>query len=152
MDVGANSQTRIRLYVVLLTLLTTLFAFRVVAQLIQFVNPVDFLPPYSIWHSGILPYKWLLGTQIVILGMCFRIVWGIKNGTILSRKPKGKILFILGMGYLLSMGLRLCIGLTIAPNHYWFGATLPAVFHLVLASFVIVYARFHFLAAPGRLQ
>ncbi len=141
-----------RQYALVLMVLTGLFAFRVLAQLVQFVNPVDFLPPYSIWHSGALPYGWLLGAQVVILVMCIRIVWGVKNGTILPVERKGKILFILGTVYLLSMCSRLIIGLTIASDHYWFGATVPTVFHLVLASFVMFYGRFHSLASPGQSE
>lgn len=35
------------------------------------------------------------------------------------------------------MAIRLVVGLTIAPAHVWFGATVPTLFHLVLAAFVL---------------
>ena len=57
---------------------------------------------------------------------------------------KGKILWVLGLIYLVTMGIQLVVGLVIAPNHFWFGATLPTVFHLVLAAFVMVYGQFHY--------
>jgi hypothetical protein len=132
-----------RHYAYVLLLLLCLFAFRVVAQLVQAWHPVDFLPPYAAWHSGAVPYGLLVGVQGVILAACLRIVWGVFKGTITPSTPKGKILNALGIIYLIGMCARLLVGLTIAPDHYWFSARLPTVFHLVLASFVILYGRFH---------
>ncbi len=133
----------IRPYVLVLFILSGLFAFRVIAQLIQFVYPVSFLPPYTAWHSGALPYGVLLMTQGVILAVCLRIVWSVFKGTVLASRQKGTILLGVGVIYLVSMGARLMIGLTIGSDHFWFGAMLPTFFHIVLASFFIVYGRFH---------
>lgn len=55
----------------------------------------------------------------------------------------GKVLYVIGGIYLGLMCLRLIIGLTVLPDHFWFGAILPTLFHLVLASFILVYGRFH---------
>ena len=143
MEPGAEGQAISRAYAGVLLFLAGLFAFRVFAQLIQFAYPVEFLPPYSAWHSGALPYGWLVGAQGVILGLCLRIVWKLNKGTIFPTERKGKILLTLGIIYLLGMWIRLIVGLTIAPDHYWFGALLPTVFHLVLASFLALYGRFH---------
>ena len=130
-------------YVLILSSLTVLFGFRVVAQLVQTWHPVEFLPSFNAWHSGALPYGWLVGVQGVIMVVSLRIVWCLKKGTITPSRTKGKILFLLGSVYFITMGVRLTVGLTVASDHYWFGATLPAVFHLVLASFVMLYGRFH---------
>ena len=147
MGTAMESQTISRQYAWVLLILTGLFAFRVIAQLIQFVYPIDFLLPYAVWHSGALPYGLLVGIQGVILAACLRIVWGVFKGTLAPSRQKGKILFALGIIYLLGMCIRLIVGLTIVPDHYWFGATLPTVFHLVLASFLILYGRFHYIAS-----
>ena len=144
---GVDGQMKPRQYAFVLLILSSLFAFRVLAQLVQAWHPVDFLPPYSVWHSGALPYGLLVGVQGVILAACLRIVWGIFKGRLVPSVQKGKILLALGIIYLLGMCARLMIGLTIAPDHYWFGAKLPTLFHLVLASFVILYGRFHFIAS-----
>jgi len=130
-------------YALALGLLAGLFGFRVVVQMVQVWFPVEFLPAFERWHSGALPYGWLVGAQGVILVVCLRIVWAVKNGTMAPLERQGKILFALGMVYLITMCVRLIVGVAIAPDHYWFGATLPTVFHLVLASFVIVYGQFH---------
>ncbi len=65
-----------------LLILTVIFAFRVVAQLVQAWHPLRFLPPFEAWHSGALPYSWLVGTQVVIMAMCLRIVWKLLNNTL----------------------------------------------------------------------
>ncbi len=149
MRAGSDCQMTSRQYAFVLLMLTGLFGFRVVAQLVQAWHPMDFLPPYTVWHSGALPYGLLVGIQGVILFFCLRIVWGINTGTIAPSRRKGKILVMLGIIYLLGMCTRLIVGLTIAPDHYWFGATLPTVFHLVLASFVMFYGRFHYMASQA---
>ncbi len=138
-----GKSSNIRPYVLVLLILSGLFAFRVIAQLIQFVYPVSFLPSYAAWHSGALPYGVLLMTQGGILAVCLRIVWSVFKGTIVASRQKGNILLGIGIIYLVSMGARLMIGLTIGSDHFWFGAMLPTFFHIVLASFLIVYGRFH---------
>ena len=147
MPVDLLTKNLARRYALVLWILTVLFSFRVVAQLVQVWHPVSFLPPFEAWHSGALPYEWLVGVQGVILVVCLRVVWGVFKGTVDPSLKKGKILFVLGSIYLMGMCARLIVGLTLAPDHYWFGATLPTVFHLVLASFVILYGRFHSLAS-----
>ena len=132
-----------RQYAFILLLLTSVFSIRVFAQLIQVFHSVEFLPAFDRWHSGSLPYGWLLVAQALILAICLRIVWGAFNETIAFSQKKGRILFALGIMYLLAMSTRLIVGLTIAPNHFWLGATLPSVFHLVLASFVLLYGLLH---------
>jgi hypothetical protein len=118
MGTAMESQTISRQYAWVLLILTGLFAFRVIAQLIQFVYPIDFLLPYAVWHSGALPYGLLVGIQGVILAACLRIVWGVFKGTLAPSRQKGKILFALGIIYLLGMCIRLIVGLTIVPDHY----------------------------------
>ena len=42
------------------------------------------------------------------------------------------------------MLFRLIVGLTIAPEHNWFGARIPTFFHTVLASFLVTVGVFHY--------
>ena len=135
-----------------LLILTVIFAFRVVAQLVQAWHPLRFLPPFEAWHSGALPYSWLVGTQVVIMAMCLRIVWKLLNNTIIPSLRKGRLLSVFGCIYLLGMCIRLFLGTTVASEHNWFGAILPTVFHLVLGAFVILYGRFHSLASQAFLE
>ena len=146
------TQNPARWYALVLLLLTAFFAFRVIAQLVQLWHPIEFLPAFGLWHSGAMPYGWLLGLQVLILIMCLRIVWQLFANRVIPSPRKGQRLFVLGCIYFGGMCGRLLVGLTIAPNHVWFGAMLPTVFHLVLAAFVIFYGRFHSLASQALVE
>jgi hypothetical protein len=128
-------------YVLLVLLL--IFCARVLAQLIQALFPVGFLPPFEAWQSGAVPYPVLILFQILIIIVCIRVVWGVLSGTTVHSAKKGRLLRVLGWVYLIVMSVRLVVGLTLAPEHFWFGAKLPTVFHLVLASFLLVCGSFH---------
>lgn len=123
--------------------LLLLFLFRVVAQLIQAFSPVTALPPFETWQSGALPYPMLVLFQLIILAACGRVVWSFLSGTVVPSGKKGRLLLIVGWIYFSIMGLRLLIGLTVAPDHFWFGAVVPTFFHLVLACFLLVSGSFH---------
>jgi len=122
----------------------TLFIFRVGAQLVQQYSPVDFLPSFERWYSGALAYHWLLLSQliiIIILTMTLKRFYAAK----VSANPQwGKILIGVGTLYFCSMLLRLIAGLTFAQHHSWWGATLPAIFHMVLAIFILLVGLFHY--------
>ncbi len=152
MPVDLRMKNLARPYARGLWLLTVLFGFRVVAQLVQAWQPVEFLPSFEAWHSGTLPYGWLMGTQFLILAMCLRIVWRLVHGTVVPSSRRGHLLLVFGSIYFGGMCIRLFLGTTVASEHEWFGATLPTVFHLVLGSFVILYGRFHSLASQAFLE
>ena len=133
----------VRRFAWILSILAGLFAFRVTAQLIQVWHPVAYLPSFETWQSGAFPYPLLLSSQVAIAMLCLRIVWRMFRGAVLPVKKKGTIFLYLGGLYLAVMGIRLVVGLTVAPNHFWFGAKLPTVFHFVLAAFLLAYGRFH---------
>lgn len=151
MVLNEPTQRIARGYALVLSVLAALFVFRVAAQLIQFWHPMEVLPPFEAWHSGALPYGMLLAAQGAIGSLCGRIIWRLYQGGIPQSTKKGKWLLYLGSLYLVVMSIRLVLGLTIASQHAWFGATLPAFFHLVLAMFVILYGRYH-LTATSRMK
>lgn len=113
------------------------------AQLIQSWHPLTVLPSFEAWQSGAVPYSLLLGVQVVIVGCCLRIVWRLFKGQARPETKIGRIWLSLAGMYFLVMGIRLIVGFAVAPDHFWFGATLPTMFHFVLAAFVLVYGRFH---------
>ena len=149
MSADTLTQCLARRYALALGLLTVLFAFRVIAQLVQFWYPVDFLPAFNRWHSEVLPYHWLVVTQVMILWMCLGVIWRLMNNRVIPSSRKGHLLSVLGLIYFGGMCIRLLVGATVAKEHDWFGAALPTVFHLVLASFVILFGRFHTLGTQA---
>jgi len=152
MPANVYIQNLARRYSLALLLLMALFAFRVIAQLVQLWYPVELIPAFGLWHGGTIPYGWLLGIQVLILTMCLRIIGQLFTRRVIPSSRKGQLLLVLGCVYFGGMCVRLMVGLTIAPNHDWFGATLPTVFHLVLAAFVVLYGRFHSLASQELVE
>jgi len=130
-------------YLPYLLLLFTLFLFRVVGQLVQFFYPISFLPPFSSWQSGALAYRWLFGTQIFIIILFSITLRGFARQTTRPNHRWGKWLIGVGSIYLGVMVLRLLAGVTVAKGHPWWGATIPAFFHLVLATFILLVGHFH---------
>lgn len=82
-------------------------------------------------------------SQLLIIVVCARVIRRLYVGVVVPSAKLGKVLYVIGGIYLGLMCLRLIIGLTVLPDHFWFGAILPTLFHLVLASFILVYGRFH---------
>ena len=132
-----------RRYAAYLWLALTLFAVRVVAQPLSLVVSAPILPPFDSRYSGVVPYPFLLASQVAILalfGRCPPRVDGIGAiGAPDRTDPRDgrRRLFA-------SMALRLGLGTTILRQHAWFGRTIPAAFHLVLATYVLLYGSFQF--------
>ena len=119
-----------------------LFCFRVISQLVQAKFDVPFLPAFDAWHSGTLPYQYLVLAQVLIIVVCGRICLQFTSGKVVAKKRVGILLFGLGVLYASAMAARLLIGFFISSSP-WFHAYLPLFFHFVLASFLMVAGTFH---------
>ena len=127
--------------VVCLTILFLLFAFRVVAQLVQKFYALSFLPPFDKWQSGALPYPVLIAIQIIIILICTKLLVQLARGRT-TPKPMVSVIYMgLGGVYFSVMLFRLLGGLTFGSEHHWWSATIPTAFHLVLASFLLLLGR-----------
>lgn len=107
-----------------------------VAQLIQAFSPVSFLSSFEIWQSGALPYPLLVAFQFMIIIACMRVVRSVLCGTVVPSDKKGRFFLALGWVYLIAMGMRLLVGLTIAPDHYWFSALDRSISVITLLRYV----------------
>jgi hypothetical protein len=123
--------------------LSFLFLARITGQLIQYFNPVPWLPQLDAWQGSSLPYGVLLFSQLIIFALMGRISSQYTLGRVKQNPSKGKWLLSLGILYFLSMAGRLVIGFTNLSMHPWFHTFIPAIFHLVLATFVLLLAAFH---------
>ncbi len=130
-------------YATALWVLVFLFCLRVIGQLIQLLSPVAWLPPLSAWQGSKLPYSILLACQLVIIFLMFRVSGRHASGSVQRRPRLGKWLLFVGGVYFLTMAARLVIGLADLSGNVWFHRPIPAFFHLVLASFVLLLAAFH---------
>ena len=78
------------------------------------------------WYSGLMSYPLLLPSQILIIGL---MIWMIRRPPPVRRTP----ILVFACVYALAMIVRYAI----LRTH-----EIPVFFHLVLASFLFVYALF----------
>ena len=126
-----------RRYFRVLLLLGGLFVLRVLAQLIQAVYPVSVLPPFDVWQGSATAYPVLLSAQIAIVVILASVLWGIGTNSVSPRRWKYRVCFGFGGVYFITMAFRFVGGLTALSDITWFARTLPAFFHMVLATFLL---------------
>jgi hypothetical protein len=121
----------------LLWCLLTLFMLRVLGQVLVAFFDVRFLPPMEAWYSGLMPYQYLLPSQLVIIGVMTKICLDFtrRDGFFFSPKRflAGEWLWF-GCVYLAAM---------IARAVFLWDHPIPIVFHWVLAAFVITVGLSH---------
>lgn len=121
-----------------LILLTVLFGLRVLAQLVQILGEVAFLPALELWQGSSLPYPVLLVSQVVIIGIQIVVISRVRRGLIRPRVWKVNLCYWFGGMYFSVMAVRLLAGLSFLSDNSWFNKSLPAVFHIVLASYILI--------------
>ena len=126
---------------VILLALELLFLGRVVGQLIVATRSPAWLPPMAEWYSGVLPYRKLVASQVVSLGLMSLVVAALlaRSPWILEPRPAlGTGLLVTAWIYALSMVLRYVVRMARHPEARWVGRTIPIVFHIVLAGWLFV--------------
>jgi hypothetical protein len=126
-----------------LWLLLGLFLVRVTAQPLAALTGWRWLPPFSAWHSGALPYSALLASQLVIAAAMAAAAAGVAAGRTRPNRRTGRVLAGVAALYGAVMGTRLLLGLTAFRGHWWLDAPLPTLFHLGLMAFIAVYGHYH---------
>jgi hypothetical protein len=135
----------------LLWVLLALFVCRVLGQLIVVLYAPPFLPPMAEWYSGLMPYQYLLPTQILIICFFAKVSSDISRGVGHWAMPHHKLgLFLRNFGYFyfVAMVFRYVLRMSMHPEARWFGGTIPIIFHFVLATFLIVWGRYNLRASP----
>jgi hypothetical protein len=130
-------------HALLLVVLTALFVLRVGGQALQRWYPLHLLPPFDAWQGSNAPYPLLLSMQVLLVAVMFRVCWRTARGTNTPHRRLGVWLAACGVIYMAGSVLRIAIGLTVADAPAWFSAWISAVFHLVLAGFVLTVAHHH---------
>jgi len=149
LNVEKNKQINLLPYFVLLLLL---FSFRVIAQLLQYFFNLSFLPPDESWDSNTLPYGILIIVQIIIVFSFSKIIYKIARKRIVPNLKTGYTLIVFGTLYFAIMLFRLFAGFTLLHDVKWFSYPIPSFFHLVLASFLILFGYFHLSYNVGELK
>lgn len=132
-----TTETRAFPRAAVLWLFLSLFALRVLGQLLVVTGAAPFLPPMDEWQSGLLPYPLLLASQILILGLLATVCMQFSRGSGYFVHRRGWLatpLWIVGWIYLVGMIVRYALLRRDA---------IPVVFHIVLAAFLLVVAQHH---------
>ena len=129
-----------RIYAVVMTVLLVLFLGRVVGQILAATTKPSWLPPMARWYSGLMPYRWLLPTQIVFLVVMTAMTIAVDRqsaplGT-LSADAGARIVWA-SYVYALGMVIRAIRYALATPERR--GVLIPIVFHFVLAGFLFAY-------------
>ena len=101
------------------------------------------MPGFESWHGGVLPYPALLLAQLLIIAWFVRTAWRFSKSTVAPQRRRGLWVVAFGAVYFLTMLTRLLLGLTVLHESRWFTSYLPTFFHLVLASYLLLYGHFH---------
>ncbi len=99
------------------------------------------LPPWDEWYSGLLPYPWLLVSQIAILALLTKASLDVTRGDGYFARPSRRLggsLVVFGTVYAIGMGVRYLLRGSLS---------IPIVFHWVLAGYLLVLGEYHLRAA-----
>ena len=122
--------------------LSVAFLARVVSQAVQKWAPVSFLPPFDDFQGSGLPYAALLSAQIAILVLLVVVVVRMHRGKSLISPRLILPVTVVGGVYFAVMAVRLVLGLSVLSHSGWFSTWIPTVFHLVLASLLMLIAAY----------
>lgn len=129
---------RDRLLLVAMSVLCALFCLRVLAQFMQGAFPVEWIPAFEAWHSGVVPYSVLLAVQPALIGWMIYVLHKVRHGTIRARRWKYRFCLVFGGVYFVFMAFRWIAGMTFLADDAWFSRTIPSFFHLVIAGFILL--------------
>lgn len=130
----------------LLCVLLLIFILRVIGQMLVALGWQGFLPPMEEWYSGLIPYPWLVVSQITIIVLYGKVCLDFFHGDGFFSRPHrklGKGLLIFGSIYLGVMIFRYIFRMILHPEARWFGGTIPIFLHWVLATFLLLVGNFH---------
>jgi hypothetical protein len=124
----------------LLSMLLGLFVLRVFGQIVAATIAPRWLPPMARWYSGLMPYRYLLPTQIVFVIVMTAIVGQVATGASpLGSGAAAAGTWIVWASYVYALGMvyRAVRYAVAAPERR--GVLIPIFFHFVLAAFLFVW-------------
>jgi len=113
-----------------------LFVLRVLGQALVAFAGVQWLPPMQAWYSGLVPYEFLLPSQILLIVLMGWICVDFtrRRGPFYAPRRLFAVWWLwLAWLYLAGMLARFA----------WFGPSIPVVFHWILAAFMLAVGFSH---------
>lgn len=118
-------------------MLLLLFVLRVLGQILVAFFDVKFLPPMEAWYSGLMPYEYLLPSQVILIAVMAKVCADFSRRRGFFFEPKrffATTWLWFGCIYLAAM---------VARAVFLWDHPIPIVFHWVLAAFVITVGLSH---------
>jgi len=122
--------------------LLALFLLRVLGQILAATIAPAWLPPMARWYSGLMPYRYLLPTQVVFLFVMTAMTVAVARQSVpLGAAAPRAGTWIIGASYVYAFGMlvRLIRYVRAAPERR--GVLIPIIFHFVLAAFLFTYGH-----------
>ena len=130
-----------------LAVCTLLFALRVLGQALVVVSAPKWLPSNEHWYSGLMPYRYLLPAQLVLLAVMAVITVDLFRGQGIFAAGwwvgAAVPLAVLSWVYFGAMVVRYILTMALRPELRWFRRTIPIWFHMVLAVALWAFAHYH---------
>jgi len=116
----------------------------VAGQIVVVLRQPRWLPPMKDWYSGLMPYRYLLPSQIAIIVLMIAMIRQVASGVPSNRNLAMGLLGFATM-YAIAMIVRFFVLRTRHPEYRWYeGGMIPILFHWVLAGFLFTYAAVRF--------
>ncbi len=132
---------------VILAICTGLFALRVSGQVLVVTRAPRWLPSNEHWYSGIMPYRYLLPGQLVLLAIMVMLTFDVYRGQGLFAADRwakvAPFLMVLAWVYFAAMIIRYVLTMALKPDLRWFRRTIPIWFHMVLAAALWAFSDYH---------
>ena len=125
-----------------MAVLLALFLGRVIGQILAATIAPSWLPPMPRWYSGLMPYRYLLPTQIVFLTVMTVVTLSVARRSVplgATAPAVGTWITRASYAYALGMVVRAVRYARTPPERR--GVLIPIVFHFVLAAFLFTYGR-----------
>lgn len=130
-------------YATAMAVLLLLFLARVLGQVLAATVAPTWLPPMARWYSGLMPYRYLLPTQILFLVVMTAMTFGVarESAPLGASAPRvGRWVVWASYVYAFGMVVRAVRYAATPPERR--GVLIPIVFHFVLAGFLFTYGRY----------
>ena len=127
-------------YASVMAVLLLLFLARVLGQIFAATLAPSWLPPMGRWYSGLMPYRYLLPTQIVFLVIMTAMTLSVAHESApLGMEAPAVATWVIRSSYVyaLAMVARSVRYARTPPEGR--GVLIPIVFHFVLAAFLFVW-------------
>jgi hypothetical protein len=131
----------------ILSLCTFLFFLRVAGQVVVALFAPRWLPSMEHWYSGLMPYRYLLPSQLVLLGLMVLVSTQVyrEEGFIAASgwDVMATPLRIAAVIYFSAMVVRYVFTMARKPERRWLKRTIPIWFHMVLAVALWTFGGYH---------